>query len=74
MSDPVVIALLSIVGTGAGAAYLRLWKRISALEKSERALWWWARIIADHYYRYRRADAPDLPAPPALANDQENSP
>lgn len=66
-----MIALLSLVGTGAGAAYLRLWKRINALEKSERALWWWARIIADHYYRYRRPGAPDLPTPPPLATDKE---
>lgn len=69
MSDPVVIALLTLVGTGAGAAHLRLLKRISALEKSERALWWWARLIADMYYRHRVDGSPDLPPPPT--NDKE---
>lgn len=71
MSDPVLIAIISLVGTGIGAAYLQLWRRIAKLEKSERKLWWWARLIADYYYRYRREGAPDLPPPP---NTEEEEP
>lgn len=69
MSDPVLIAAITLVGSGIGALYIRLMRRITVLEKSERRLWWWARNIADYYYRYRRDGAPDLPPPPTDEKD-----
>lgn len=72
-----MIALLGALGvigasavTGVGVVLGLLWRRIAKLETRERETWWWARLIADMYYRYRRPDAPDLPPPP---NHQEES-
>lgn len=77
MTDPglaAAITALGVVGaaaiTAVGVVLGLLYKRIAKLEASERATWWWARIIADLYYRYRRDGAPDLPRPP----DHEETP
>lgn len=71
MSDPGIIAVVTALGvvgaaavTAVGVVLGLLYKRIARLEASERATWWWARIIADLYYRYRREGSPDLPPPP----------
>lgn len=71
MSDPAllaVVAALGVVGasavTAVGVVLGLLWRRIAGLEARERATWWWARLIADMYYRHRKPDAPDLPPPP----------
>ncbi|WP_449279619.1 hypothetical protein [Leucobacter sp. GX0328] len=63
-----VLALLGVLGaaaiTAVGVILGLMWRRITHLEADGRAVWWWARAIADLYYRHRRADAPDLPPPP----------
>ena len=63
----VVVAAIGAVGVVLGL----LWRRISQLETKLakrddhlRAVWWWARRIADLYYRHRKDNAPDLPDPP----------
>lgn len=72
MTEPMALALLAALGvvgasavTAVGVVLGLLWKRIAKLEASERATWWWARIIADYYYKYRREGTPDLPPPPS---------
>lgn len=71
MTEPTLIAFLAALGvvgasavTAVGVVLGLLWRRIAKLETRERATWWWARAIADLYYRYRRDGAPDLPPPP----------
>lgn len=76
MTDPFLIALVTAVGiigaaavTGGGVVLGLLWRRITQLEADGRATWWWARIIADLYYRHRREGAPDLPPPPTTGKE-----
>lgn len=76
MTEQTLIALLGVIGlvgaatvTAVGVILGLLWKRIATLEASERDLWWWARVIADLYYRHRRDNAPDLPHPPSRQGD-----
>lgn len=78
MTETAIIALLGALGvigaaavTAVGVVLGLLWKRIAKLEASERETWWWARVIADLYYRYRREGAPDLPPPPK--HEMENT-
>lgn len=78
MTEGTLVALLSLVGAvlvaGIGAVGVvlgLLWRRIGKLEARERATWWWARLIADMYYRHREHGAPDLPPPP---HTQEGEP
>lgn len=75
MSEPALLAIIAAIGAIGAAAVGAfgvvlglLWRRIAKLETRERAIWWWARAIADMYYRHRKPDAPDLPPPP---NPQE---
>lgn len=77
MTEPTLIALLASLGavgasavTAVGVAIGLLWKRLAKLEARERDTWWWARLIADLYYRYRREGAPDLPPPPATHQEE----
>ena len=72
MTEQATIALLAALGvigaaavTAVGVILGLLWRRITHLEADARATWWWARVIADLYYKYRREDAPDLPPPPS---------
>lgn len=76
MSDPTAAALVTALGivgaaavTAIGVVLGLLYRRIAKLEQRDRDTWWWARLIADMYYRYRRADAPDLPPPPQHEGD-----
>lgn len=78
MTEPVVLATLTAIGvvgaaavTAVGVVLGLLWRRITHLEADSRATWWWARIIADMYYRYRRDGAPDLPPPPTTKKDAD---
>lgn len=71
MTGPTAAALVTALGlvgaaavTAVGVILGLLWRRITHLEAANQATWWWARIIADLYYRWRRDDAPDLPSPP----------
>ena len=76
MTEDTLIALLAALGvvgaaavTAAGVLFGILYRRIVHLEQSGRAVWWWARGIADQYYRYRRDGAPDLPPPPGATEE-----
>ena len=77
MSDPALVALVTALGvvgaaavTAVGVVLGLLYRRIAKLEAAERATWWWARICADLYYKYRRDGSPDLPSPPHLKEEQ----
>lgn len=76
MTEQAVVALVAALGvvgaaavTAVGVVLGLLYRRIAKLEEREQATWWWARIIADLYYRYRREGAPDLPTPPHLKDE-----
>ncbi|MBL5972426.1 MAG: hypothetical protein D3X82_01250 [Candidatus Leucobacter sulfamidivorax] len=76
MTESTLVALFAALGvvgaaavTAVGVILGLLWRRIAHLEADGRAVWWWARIIADMYYRHRRDGAPDLPKPPNSAKD-----
>lgn len=68
-----LLAALGVLGaaaiTAVGVVLGLLWRRIGHLEADNRAVWWWARRIADLYYRYRRPEGPDLPAPPTRKDE-----
>lgn len=70
-----LITALGVVGaaavTAVGVVLGMLYRRIAKLETRERRIWWWARICADMYYRYRRDGTPDLPPIPGDEDDDE---
>lgn len=77
MNDTALVALVAALGvvgaaaiTAVGVVLGLLYKRIAKLEAAERATWWWARICADLYYRFRREGSPDLPPPPHLKEEE----
>lgn len=70
-----LVAALGVVGaaavTAVGVVLGLLYRRIAKLEERDRKTWWWARLVVDMYYKYRRTDAPDLPPPPHLQENEE---
>ena len=68
MPDALVIALIAgpvvTAITILSARITALEKRLTQLDAENDLIWLWARRLLDHYYRYRRADAPDPPEPP----------
>lgn len=84
MTEQTVVALLGALGvvgaaavTGVGVVLGLLWRRITQLEAElhrrhqfTHELWFYLRALVDLYYRWRRADAPDLPPPPT---EEENA-
>lgn len=62
-------ALIVGVGTVLGILVGRLYGDLAGLRAENRRLWLWARSLVDYAYRYRRTDAPELPALPKLDDD-----
>ena len=83
MTSQVAVALIAAIGVigsaaigAVGVVVGHLWRKltaveaeIAAMEEDERRVWWWARRIADMYYRHRKDGAPDLPDPPTRTDD-----
>lgn len=79
MTEQTIVAVLAAVGligasavTGVGVILSLLWKRIARLETREREMWWWARIIADMYYKYCKEGSPNLPPPPKYEEEKSS--
>lgn len=84
MTEPTLIAVLSVIGVVCAAAIAAigtgfglLWRRIADLEErvtrlaaSEARIRWWAFDVKDTYYRHRKPGAPDLPPMPEPEDDQ----
>ena len=70
----IVVALVGVISTVLGTQGNRLKHvedRLSSVQTDNRRLWLHNRSLIDYIYRWSVEDAPELPKPPRLTEDEE---